>query len=142
MVALVLGAGVSIVGVTYEDNGDVTRVDDETVTISDPITETANSNKNVTYLDRTNISKGQERFIEGEDYQWVQSNGTIKLTNDSDITPGNSYSVSYQFVEQTDQQERLLSLWTGSFEAASYVPLVLIVAALLAAVSAFGRVAS
>lgn len=137
---LVLVGGIAV-DAQYRSAGDRISVTNESWS-ADPgnVTTLSDSNLNVEYDRSVEVRNSNlDPMLAGEDYEWIDDNGTVKALSSGRLSDGESAFINYSYANPSDSQDGLAQLAAGQFEIAKYVALLLVVAALVAALATFTR---
>jgi len=77
------------------------------------------------------------RMVAGEDYEWLRSNGTVRVLSSGRLAGDATATIDYGLTVTSDTQSNISSAIANSANAARLVPLVLVVGFVVVSLRAF-----
>jgi hypothetical protein len=142
LLAMLLVGGAAVAQISYQESGENQQELTETFDAGAAGTIIAfnESNKpNQYYYDDTVtvVSKNNKEYMQGEDYNWIQKNGTLEVL-DGDLENTNDNEITYSFRAPSREQNAFAERVSLMFETTRYLPLLLILLLILLAVGGLG----
>lgn len=124
-VALILLSGAAAVDEAIQSGGTTHSITDETWTPQTGTFVELNESKLSVRYDRTVVVRDENntQMLAGDDYEWNQSNGTVKALAGGRLDGDSSASIDYAYVALTDSQEQFASMTGDGLDAIA--PLVI-----------------
>lgn len=146
IVAILVLSGIVAVDVAYGASGPAHEIENETFTPADAgnVTQLDASELNgVRYVEATDVVVTDENgthMVAGEDYEWVDANGTVRTLAGGRLVGDTTANATYGYAAPTSMQRSLAELFGGTFETARLLVLVLTVGFILVSIRALGAI--
>lgn len=79
-------------------------------------------------------------MTEGDDYQWFESNGTIKTLSGGQLAGDSTANITYEYSQTNRVQQDFAGLFASGLDIAGLLVFVLGVGVVLAGIAVLGRV--
>jgi len=115
VIAIAAAAAPAALSATLDEAGEQTTIDNETWTPSaGSVTTLEQSNLANTDYDDDVVVTGENgnRVYEGDDYVWIEGNGTIKTVTGGELDGDASAEISYGYQQTTAQQRGFASMFS------------------------------
>lgn len=139
VVAIVVVGGAAMAQFAYEDTGDL-QSQTESFNASnegDLVILNESNRQGVFYGDTANVTnESGELMLEGQDYEWFESNGTLQVQSQSLVN--DTATVDYNYRIPSQQQTQMASFLAQIFDSAYAIPFIFIVVLVIGAALALG----
>jgi len=115
VIAIVAAASAPAISATLNEAGERTSITNESFTPNAGSVTTLEQSKldNTVYDDSVTVyDDTNDRVYEGDDYQWFESNGTIKTVTGGELDGDTSATVSYSFQSTTETQRGFAAMFS------------------------------
>lgn len=116
MASVVLLGGMGAMTAALGEGGERTAIENESFEpVGGETTELEHSNiDNAEYDETVTVVDNQDNeFIEGEDYEWHEENGTITTINGSSLAEESNAYIDYAFGVPTDEAQDMFAMLEG-----------------------------
>jgi hypothetical protein len=138
VVVLAIGGSLVAGAYAYQDTPEVTETATETTRINFSVDYQLDPGATWRYDNLTATTEGNNTLTAGSDYRFTNATGTIEWLNSTEVTANESVTVDYTWTRKTEEVQVVGGLLTAAATVASYLPLLVIAAAVLAGVVTFG----
>jgi hypothetical protein len=138
VVVLAIGGSLVAGAYAYQDTPEVTESATETTRINFSVDYQLEPGSTWRYDNLTATAEGNNTLTAGSDYRFTNATGTIEWLNSTEVTANESVTVDYTWTRKTEEVQVVGGLLTTAATVASYLPLLVIAAAVLAGVVTFG----
>lgn len=146
-ILLVVFAILLIAGIQMFDAGASAAADENLITneswTSDPGTYVTLDRSNEGYAYNNSVvvrNATGATMTDGTDYDWNESDGTIKAIAGGDLDPAQSANITYSVEEQTEVQQGITAIIGGTLKVSHLMLVVLLVALMAAGLRTLGGV--
>jgi hypothetical protein len=143
LLAILLVGGAAVAQISYQESGENQKELTETFDAGAAgtiVTFNESNKENIYYYDDTVtvVSKNNKQYEQGQDYNWIQSNGTLEVL-DGDMDNTNDNEITYSFRSPSREQDAFAERVSLIFETAQWLPLVLIFLLVMLVAGSLGR---
>lgn len=140
VVALVLLGGGIGVQYSMQEAGTQHNYTEEfdTGTVGSTVTFNESNIDRVYYTERVTVTnESGENMLEGDDFEWYQENGTLKVSS-SDLANNVNAQIDYSLRNPTDSQHTFATILGNIYQSGAYIPMLVILALVFLAIGTLG----